>query len=268
MSRFASVAVTAVASFLLATSVAYAENSEYTNSLWSNASCTDDCGCEVDNCDCCSGGWFSGASIYGELQLVHLEQHSTDAAVNPDIDGETGYRAIVGIEGASGLGFRITHFDYDGVQLVSGVSNGLDMTASDFEITDCFQLCSWRGTLSGGYRYVELDSWEFGSTDVDFDGHGLTVGIEMERDLIGRLGLFASWQYSILFGDDRDASSDYDTTFDWTELQLGLQYDMCLFGRDAFLRAGAEAQMISGPLDDDADDAGMLGGFLSLGVRY
>jgi hypothetical protein len=210
-------------------------------------------GC-CDTACCCSG------NVYGEFQWVHLDQYATEGAGPASADEEDGYRIVGGYQGCDGLGVRGRYFDFDGIQN----NQGLDLEYFDLEVTEAFNLCCLNGVLSAGYRHGE---YQEDNNNADFEGDGVTLGIMLQRDLGCHLGLYAWAQHSILYGDD-DANNRNDTLLGWTEIQLGAQYNTCVAGYNAFARAGVEAQRIEGMTNDNTQDAGLLGWFLSAGVNF
>jgi hypothetical protein len=209
---------------------------------------------------CCDDVCCGGGGAYAEFQWVRLDQYATENAGPEAAGDDNGYRIIGGYQGCDGLGLRARYFDFDGVQN----GDGLELEYFDLEVTESFSICCLNGVVSAGYRHGEYNE---DNNDVNFEGDGVTLGLMLERDLGCSFGLYAWAQHSILYGDD-DANNYNDTLLGWTEVQLGAQYNTCVGGYNAFARAGVEAQRIEGQTDDDTQDAGLLGWFLSAGVGY
>lgn len=223
---------------------------------------------------CCDTG-CCGGSFYGEFQWVNLDSYSTEDAFDQGSVGTNdGFRLIGGYQGCDGLGVRARWFDFDGVDAqANNDQNGLDLSYFDLEVTEAISICNLHGLVSAGYRHGEYTMFsddDAGDPDVDFEGDGVTLGILLQRDIGCNLGLYAWVQQSFLYGDD-DAdggANAVDTLMGWTEVQLGAQYSTCVGGYNAFARAGVEAQRHEGMGDEDTQDSGLLGWFLSAGVGY
>ena len=220
-----------------------------------------DCGKGCCDDVCCGSG-----SFYGEFQFLYLEAYGTEDDINPDVDEEEGYRLVGGYQGCDGLGLRVRYFDFDGVQEIGGGEEGLDLSYFDLEVTDVISICNLHGLVSAGYRHGELDQFDDGLSS-SFEGDGITLGVQLQRDLGCNLGLFAWAQHSILFGDD-DENDREDMLMSWTEIQLGAQYCTCVGGYNTVVRGGVEVQRHEGVNDGDTADSGLFGWFLSAGVNF
>ena len=220
------------------------------------ASFGDDCCVEC----CCSGGF------YGDFQYLRLNGYDTDGYFEDYVGSDDGYRVTLGYECCDGLGVRVRYFDYDGVQQdsVNDYNYGMKASYFDVEVTQSFCLCNLNGLVSGGYRHADYRLWYDDSLDADFEGDGITLGLELQRDITCHLGLFAWTQHSILFGDDEEQYDDY--VIGWTEAQLGAQYATCVGGYNAVVRGGVEAQFHDGVAS--GYETSLFGWFLSAGVTY
>lgn len=222
---------------------------------------------------CCDTG-CCGGSFYGDFQYVNLDTYGTEESFDNGLDSEDGYRLVGGYQGCDGLGIRARWFRFDGAQALAGNGgdlDGLDLEYFDLEITECFSLCNLHGLISAGYRHAEYDAFTEdapGDPDESFDGDGVTLGITVQRDIGCNLGLFAWAQHSMLYGDDNGGNDVDDTLMGWTEVQLGAQYTTCVGGYNAVVRGGVEAQRHEGMFDNDTQDTGLLGWFLSAGVGF
>lgn len=206
-------------------------------------------------CDPCYGGWYAGA------EAVILLDHGTDGYKADN--SEVGYRLWAGYEGCDGLGVAVRFFDYDN----GGDSEyGNELWYLDLELTTNFCICNTDITLSGGYRHADVHLQD--DYAIWNNANGVTFGMRVSRDISCNLTAFAWLQESFLYGtDDYD---DYSTShFNWTEAQLGVQYNTCVAGTSAWLRAGVEAQDIAAPFDSYYYDApGEFGYFIGGGVNY
>ena len=213
-------------------------------------------------CDdgCCCG------SFYGEFQYLNLEIHSNEEDINPDIGSDSGVRLLAGYAGCDGLGIRARYFNYDNVE-GDDDGNGLEAEYLDLELTDTVCICNLHATVSAGYRHARYDSFEDEDLDVEFDGDGVTWGVMVEREVSCSLSAYAWVQHSLVYGDDEESNHE-EVYLSWTEVQLGVQYDTCVAGYDAFLRGGVEAHDMQGLQDDDSAQCGLLGWFLSAGVGF
>jgi hypothetical protein len=214
-----------------------------------------DCGKGCCDDGCCSGG------VYAEFQYLRLDSYATEDTFE-DVDEDDGYRINVGYEGCDGLGLRLRYFQFES-EFDDG-DEALDLEYFDIEITQSFCLCSLEGIVSAGYRHA---NYEEDDDDVDFNGDGITLGLQLERDITCNFGLYAWAQHSIVYGDD-DSTGDEEALLGWTEVQLGAQYSSCIGGYNAFVRGGVEAQRHEGLADDDTADTGLFGWFISGGVGY
>ncbi|QDT03799.1 hypothetical protein K227x_21840 [Rubripirellula lacrimiformis] len=232
-------------------------------------------GCEQAPCGefhhgtaCCDNGNAGG--YYGEIQFLRLKAHASEGDTYSD-DGvpraRNGYRINLGYQTSEGLGARFRYFDYDGAQEFPDGRGGLKADYFDFEVTDQFRLSKFDGILSAGYRHANLEELYQDDNYADFKGDGLTLGAMLQRDMGCNLSLYGWMQHSILVGDDPAAGSE-GLVASWTELQLGGQYNNCVAGYNTFIRGGAEAQQHAGIVDDDSEDTGLFGWFLSCGVTF
>lgn len=208
--------------------------------------------------ECCSSGGF-----YGEFQYVRLDSYDTGGLFE-DVDSHNGYRVVGGYETCDGLGLRVRYFDFDGVQQDDSDYNyGMDLWYLDVEVTQSFCLCNLNGVVSGGYRHADYKAWFDDELYGNFEGDGITFGLELQRDITCNLGLYAWVQHAIVVGDDEAES---DNIIDWTEAQLAAQYSSCVGGYDAFARVGVEAQFHDGV--EGGYESGLMGWFLSAGLNY
>jgi hypothetical protein len=221
---------------------------------------------------CCDAGCCSCGSFYGEVQYLRFNTFATEGNFE-GLDNEEGYRIIAGYQCCDGLGVRVRWFDFEGAQQTGTVATntGLDLEYADLEITNCFCLCDLHGVVSAGYRHAEYDAFTndaIGNPDESFDGDGVTLGIQLEREICCGVGAFLWAQHSMLYGDDNGTNNDDDVVMGWTEAQLGVQYSTCLAGYHTVVSGGVEAQRHEGMFNANTQDTGLLGWFLSAGVQY
>ena len=234
---------------------------------------------------CCDDACCGSGSFYGEFQYLRLQAYSSEGDAfsfsDEQPDPDNGYRINLGYEGCNGVGVRVRWFDYDGVQDIDGDDGGLDLDYFDIEVTEAICICNLQGVISAGYRHGNYAEYLENFAVVDFEGDGVTFGALLQHDLTCHVGLYGWVQHSLLFGD-------YDSTFDfgegegggietfsaegivmgWTEAQFGAQYSTCVGGYNAFVRGGVEAQHHVGIADDNSENTGLLGWFVSGGVNF
>lgn len=213
---------------------------------------------------CCEVCCTSGGSTYGEFQYVRLNSYDTDGSFEDFVSNDDGYRLVLGYENCDGLGLRVRYFDFDSVQQDGGNDYGLDLYYIDLEVTQSFCLGCLNGVVSAGYRHGEHELWYDDDLYSNIEGDGVTMGLELQRDITCNLSLYGWTQYSIMVGDD-DAQFD-NYIFNWTEVQLGAHYSTCVGGYNAFARGGVEAQFHDGVAG--GFESGLFGWFLSAGVTY
>ncbi|MCA9248008.1 MAG: hypothetical protein KDA42_12855 [Planctomycetales bacterium] len=215
------------------------------------------CVCSSDD-----GGFYAG----GEVVLLRPYSqlgYTTDGYHVPD---SPGVRVWTGYEAADGLGIRFRYFDLDATAPNDGDITGIDVQYFDLEATTELEFCHTQFELSGGVRFANFKSYWAGTRYSDLDERGLTFGIQMERNVCRDLSLFGWFQESLLFGDDADNYTGYMQR--WTELQLGLQYDRCICGRNVYVRGGVEAQYHTGVYEDNHYDSSLFGYFAGAGVSF
>jgi hypothetical protein len=218
--------------------------------------------------DCCDSGCGCRGTAYGEVQFLYLGSFGTEdpwyGDDNNGLDAEGGVRLVTGYEGCNGLGIRFRWFDFDGTaRRPDGDLEGLDLEYFDVEITENISICNLHGVVSAGYRHAEYDTYfDQSSPYTTFSGDGVTLGIQLERDICCNIGLFGWLQHSMLYGDD-DKEGYPNTLMGWTEVQLGIQTTSGIGGYDAVIRTGVEAQRHEGMFQADTQDSGLIGWFVS-----
>ena len=212
------------------------------------------CAINCSDASCC-GSWCAGSEI------VFLKDHGNDGSGADE--REAGYRLFVGYERNDGLGVAVHYFDYDN----GDDSNyGNDLMYLDLELTTNLEICNTQIMLSGGYRHAEV------SLQDDYaiwnDLNGITFGIRAQREILCNFSAFAWLQESFLFG--HDDYNDYSTGhINWTQAQLGLQYNGCFGGRNAWVRGGVEAHNLAGSDSGYNDNApGEFGYFVGTGLSF
>ena len=149
----------------------------------------------------------------------------------PEFDFYAAPRLWLGYTCCSGLGLRVRWWQFDQNassdvnfvdmsqnSFVGTTSGSFDVEAIDFEVTDALIVGNkWDLTFSGGVRYAKF-GWTQSSegtlslltgqegdvfyADTDkFEGVGGTAAMELHRNVLGRLGVFANVRGSLLYGD-------------------------------------------------------------------
>ncbi len=216
---------------------------------------------------------YSSRRVYGDIQYLYLDTYGSEEDFNRGLSADSGFRLQGGVENCDGLGIRGRYFQFDGRQALTGGTDvdGLELNYFDIEATQTVSFCNIAGTLSAGYRHASYDAFTDdapNNPDEALDLNGLTFGAQVERALIGNVDLFGWMQYSMLYGDDNGANDSADALMGWTEAQLGLQYNACFRGRQAVIRGGIEGQRHTGGFNDDTQDTGLVGFFVSAGLTY
>lgn len=217
--------------------------------------------------DCCETDCNSQGHTYGEIQYVSLQSYS-NFGIFTGTGNEGGVRVVAGYENCNGAGIRLRYFDYNGVteDFFFG-SFGIETSSFDIEATHSFGLCGINGVISAGYRHTNYEVIlglipPFG-IDFDFEGDGLTFGLQFDWEICHNFSLYAWGQQSFIFGEEPLIG---DILGRLSECQVGGQYSMCLGGSPTFIRAGAEAQYHDGLLVTTS--TGLWGWFLSAGVDF
>jgi len=140
-------------------------------------------------------------------------------------------RIWFGYEGPNGMGIRARIFEWEESQLYNGSVRTQDIEVYDLEATLDMSVCAWEFTGFGGLRWssIELNGTDFGGVDpMDFEGAGLTMGVDVRRCLWRDISLVGGVRYSVLYGETTFAPTStavLDNTFvDITEMRLGLEW--------------------------------------------
>ena len=213
-------------------------------------------GDEVDCNDYC------GFSFSAELLILRPFQSDQGSA---STGTQAAPRIALGYTRSDGLGIRLRWFEYSDVYPEPGGDLAeIDFTYLDFEITDRFDLSQWDGILSAGIRVAEFDEVHDLDVEANFDGAGLLLGVEMNRQITCNWSLFLLGRESLVYGSEYD--DDGYMLMSITELQLGAEYRWPWRGTaDGFIRIAGECQYLSGLSDDDVEDFGVAGVTLALG---
>ena len=203
----------------------------------------------------CCGTWSAGGEI------VFLKDHGNYGGTADD--SEAGYRLFVGYERNDGLGVTVRYFDYDNGD---DADYGNDLMSLDLELTTNLEICNTQIMLSGGYRHAEVNLMD--GYAIWNDLNGITFGIRAQRQIWCNLSAFAWLQDSFLFGND-DGNHHPTSHINWTQAQLGLQYDGCFGGRNAWVRAGVEAHNLNASYDSYYyNSPGAFGYFVGAGLSF
>ena len=234
---------------------------DHSNNLIIRGQCDGCDSSDDDSCDSCCGLGSSCGTWSAGGELVFLKDHGNDG-YNAD-ESETGYRVFVGYEREDGLGFSVRYFDYDNSD---DAGYGNDLMSLDLELSTNLEVCNTQIALSGGYRHADVSTT--GDYAIWNDLNGITFGIRAQRQLMCNISAVAWLQESFLFGHD-DYNGDSNGHINWSQAQLGLQYDGCFCGRSAWVRAGVEAHDLDNADSGDNDVApGAFGYFVGSGLSF
>jgi hypothetical protein len=219
---------------------------------------------------CCAAG--CGSSWYASLEATIFKFHESggirnaDASESDDMGYEVFPRIEIGRIDCDGWGTRARFWMFeDSVNLPNDGLIDIETYNIDLEVFQTLDINECTAVeLAVGLRYNSFEMFEEGEDgNVDFDGFGLTFGVEARRATCGG-NMYAKARFSILTGDieydDVDAVTDgtYDNHIsDQLELGVGYQWCRCMFtGSTVNLRVGYELQRWSeyGVADTNDDD--------------
>ena len=259
--------------------------------------------------ECGNAGWtFTAAALYLKSYgtgSALIDDESLYSGGTYDGDFDWGFRGSIGYERPDGLFFRLVGFwwegdydrkngstDFDGDEIRR---DGGSSKAYSFDLLVGDTFCPTQNTsveVSAGLRYAKverdqkIDAVNVGdpdinyslSRDLEFDGWGPTFQIRGRRTLTDRIGLYADFQQSFLFGeaelshtkdglidDDWDDKGTADTLAAISEIRGGIEF---LWGwnqiQNAYLRLGGEGQYWW----IDSDAIGLVGGVAEVGFNF
>lgn len=224
-------------------------------------------GCCESCSPCCQS---SGGGPYFLAELIVARPHATENAFGGQpFDPNYGYRVTLGWAAEGGLGGRVRWLDFENTRPRGANRDGLDLLALDLEATLSPHICDrFHVLLVGGFRFSNAEFFSNANannpTSRIRDAVGPTLGIEVGYDIGRGLGVFASGHTAFLFGDDIRQNAR-DSMFNWSEIQVGLQYARNMGGFTTFVRGGVEAHRFEG-VPFDTQDIGLFGYFIGLGI--
>jgi len=199
---------------------------------------------------------------------------------NLDTEFDPAFGAWVGFQRADGFGFRATYWDFDqdytantlgGFPAVPNgtVNQGWDIYSLGFATTDSSKIgCNWDMTLGVGFKWVEYREHltlfglngapELQRHESTFTGYGMESFMEFRRQLTCNIGMFSSFGFSVLMGDDNQlfaaggvAATVIDNQLNDVkfiyEAKGGIEYILPICaGGYYFVRAGGEVQYWDG----------------------
>lgn len=212
--------------------------------------------CPQPTCQPAGAAGFTGGADLALFTLYGRQGAGGTGAPNnddffPEHEGVPGGRYWIGYEMADGLGLRGRYFHWSDDQLYNGFVREQSFQTFDLESTLDLDVFSFDLTGFAGMRHgrIQLDGSDFGgiSDTYNFDGLGLTVGMEGRRRLYRSISLVGGFRYSVLYGENSfDNSPGFlDNTFlDIAELKLGAEWSKTLgSGRRLFAAISWEQQV-------------------------
>jgi hypothetical protein len=204
-------------------------------------------------------GWTLG------LEVLALQPYQSEGYYD-DNDFDAGYRGSLGYQFNDGLFVKATYFGY-----ATETDNNEDLKAQyvdlivgqNFKPMDKLTMSPFAGLRWGNFKE------DLG--DIEFDGYGVVLGLDVTRALGNNFSLYANAKQSLLVGTtdySYSESYDSDTTGFVTEVGLGLQYDFCLGSVAGNVRAGLEGQYWAGLSDDDSENTSLAGFALGVNFRF
>jgi hypothetical protein len=217
-------------------------------------------------CGTCNDCWCSvcpGCTFNVEYLLFR----GYNSEVNADNNSyEDGSRYEIGYMNACGASWRARYFEHENPDFNTD-DDYLQLEYIDVEYAGRFTLgCNWRGELSAGVRWAEVDTDNDNSYS---DSLGPVLGLHLRGPCWCGLSTYGNLRQSYQFGQEngRDTPSFDFGHFAVSEVQLGLEYQTCACGGVAFARSFVEAQSWRGIDDqDDFADVGLMGFGFALGL--
>ncbi len=129
-----------------------------------------------------------------------------------------------------------------------------------------FELGSWQGEYSVGLRYFDIkEPYSNSGPEVDYDGWGPTVAVELVRPITDALSFYANARLAYVFGDADYQDESIDSLL--IELGAGIQYNFALGNCESHVRLGVEAHQWS-DLSYYEQDGGAFGAVLGFGFKF
>jgi hypothetical protein len=226
------------------------------------SACSDGCGC-MNSCWC-----NTGCGCTYSADLLFLRTHGSDG--DEDRAGEdydTASRYTLGYMTGCGREWRVRYFEY-ATEIDEG-DEFLQLEYVDAEYAGRFTWgCNWRGELSAGLRWAQTDE----SDNLAYsDSIGPVLGAVLYGPTIWGLDTFAgvrhSWQFGHPWNNSDNEPAEF-SHFSVSEVQLGMQYNTSLMGRNAFARGIFEVQSWDGMSQTDTENQGLVGLGFALGMTH
>lgn len=219
------------------------------------SACGNGCGGYIDNwCNVCPGVTFMA-------EILFLRSYDSEPDSSDDANFETGSRYEIGYMNACGRSWRVRYFEFADPDFDR--DNYLHLEYLDIEYAGRFTLgCNWRGELSGGLRWAQVD--DQGNNLYD-DTIGIVMGGQLRGPCFFGLESYGLIRQSYQYGHEQRSGNSFGT-FGISEMQLGLEYQTCFMGGIGFARSFLEAQSWQGIEDNDSEDAGLFGFGFALGI--
>ena len=149
----------------------------------------------------------------------------------PDMGHDTTYRAWAEVNNGKGLGLRGRYFDYSDSAFFLGLDREQSIRSADLEVTFETDIADFdiKPFIGARWQEVNLHGSDFGEPNpYEFEGYGLTTGIDFTRQIYGPISIYAGGRYSLIFGDTTFGSVSNseleDTLMSAVELRAGLQW--------------------------------------------
>jgi len=216
------------------------------------------------SCECPSSNWYVGVDIavlkphMGTLGAEFFGHPAVD--VTPSHDFQASPRVYLGWDNPEGLGVRARYWTFDSDATlefphplpipITGTQSWLGADTFDFEATQRGCLGHLQFQLAGGFRYANMetglgvlgpgDPVPMAGIDMDFEGIGPTIGIDIRRPFGSRgLALVGTARSSWMYGEtDINGAGELDDfpvgvyaddhMMQINEVSLGVEWSRCL----------------------------------------
>ncbi len=234
-----------------------------------SAGCSDSSCSRACSSDC---GWYAG------VDLVFAKPYTEDGiqAGDPSYDFSLAPRYILGYNTGRNFGIRARYWGFDDKSSIADGTGGdaagdqlrLRLSVVDLELTHDISWGCVQGEIFGGVRYADIEQRLIagGTTRMQVDGWGPTLGVDTLIPLTCRTSLVGGLRYSAMFGDSfGDGTYRNDKSFGILDAQLGLQWQRGLGCGTLRLRGVVETQLWMSALDNTVgsnaadEDLAMLG---------
>jgi len=157
-------------------------------------------------------------------------------------------------------------FDFNGIQdLTESDEKGPNIQSFEFEAFKSFDRGSFQGEYSLGLRYFDIYEPYADGADVDYQGFGPVLGLEVTKEIGAGFSLYANTRVGYPNGED---DSDYVDDHSWTyQLGAGIEHDVSLMGLNGYVRLGAKVQHFTSIVYGNKN-GNVAGGVFSLGLSF